>query len=154
MVKKESEYSKKLRDPRWQKKRLKILERDTFACQQCFDNESTLHIHHRRYLKGKDPWDYPEYLFITLCENCHYTEKEQWNKCERILTDILKERFLAQDLYSLASGFHNVKMPYPSNVFADILQWFLESDEKVKEICDLYFKDLSKILKEKKNAKN
>jgi hypothetical protein len=30
----ESEYSKKLKHPRWQKKRLEILDRDKFTCQQ------------------------------------------------------------------------------------------------------------------------
>ena len=37
-----SEYSQKLKDPRWQKKRLQILERDEWNCQICHDNESTL----------------------------------------------------------------------------------------------------------------
>lgn len=31
-------YSQKLRDPRWQKKRLEILERDSFTCQHCHDH--------------------------------------------------------------------------------------------------------------------
>lgn len=42
-------YIEKLRDPRWQKKRLQILERDGFACQSCYDTETTLHVHHCTY---------------------------------------------------------------------------------------------------------
>ena len=37
----------KYKDPRWQKKRLKILERDKWACQLCDGKEKTLHIHHK-----------------------------------------------------------------------------------------------------------
>lgn len=67
-------YFKKLLDPRWQKKRLEILNRDNFTCQQCNSVEKTLHIHHLRY--GKDPWDIDEDFLITLCEDCHDKETE------------------------------------------------------------------------------
>ena len=33
-------YSEKLKDPRWQKKRLEILERDNFRCQYCGDKNA------------------------------------------------------------------------------------------------------------------
>ena len=46
------EYAEKLKDPRWQKKRLEILERDAWVCQKCFDTKSTLHVHHRIYNGG------------------------------------------------------------------------------------------------------
>jgi len=64
-------YSDKLKDPRWQKKRLEILERDHWACVVCGDKEETLHIHHIAYLYGKEPWDIPNGLLITMCECCH-----------------------------------------------------------------------------------
>lgn len=64
-------YSDKLRDPRWQKKRLEILQRDEFCCQECTDDSSTLHVHHTRYVKGRDPWDYGNGFLVTLCESCH-----------------------------------------------------------------------------------
>jgi len=34
---KKSDYSKKLKDPRWQKKRLKIFKSDKFKCKICGD---------------------------------------------------------------------------------------------------------------------
>lgn len=71
-----TEYSEKLRDPRWQKKRLLILERDDWTCQLCLDNKSTLHVHHRWYLSGREPWDYPDAGLVTLCETCHETETQ------------------------------------------------------------------------------
>ncbi len=39
-------YSEKLKDPRWQKKRLEIFQRDEFHCQQCGDGENTLCVHY------------------------------------------------------------------------------------------------------------
>ena len=63
-------YAEKLKDPRWQKKRLEILNRDSFTCLCCGSTKKTLHIHHRYYLKV-DPWDYPNDALDTLCESCH-----------------------------------------------------------------------------------
>lgn len=68
-------YSNKLKDPRWQKKRLEILQRDEFKCRSCKDKDSTLHVHHVKYDSGCDPWDYDNDDLITLCESCH----EMWH---------------------------------------------------------------------------
>lgn len=62
-------YAKKLLDPRWQKKRLQILERDMWSCRLCGDSISTLHVHHKKY-KG-DPWDVNNDDLITYCKYCH-----------------------------------------------------------------------------------
>lgn len=64
-------YSEKLKDPLWQKKRLSVLSRDKFTCKLCGDKETTLHIHHKAYEYGKEPWDYDMDNFQTLCEPCH-----------------------------------------------------------------------------------
>jgi len=64
-------YSEKLKDPRWQKRRLEILERDKFTCQECSATVKELHVHHRAYLRKTDPWDYPDSSLTTLCVDCH-----------------------------------------------------------------------------------
>lgn len=64
-------YSEKLKDPRWQKKRLEIMQRDNFQCQACCDDKETLHVHHSYYEKGKEPWEYPDDSMRCLCEVCH-----------------------------------------------------------------------------------
>jgi 5-methylcytosine-specific restriction endonuclease McrA len=64
-------YAEKLKDPRWQKMRLQILERDNWMCQHCFATEKTLHVHHLAYAKGREPWDYPKGHLLTLCSDCH-----------------------------------------------------------------------------------
>ena len=65
-------YQQKLLDPRWQKFRLKILERDGFKCVHCGDDKQTLHAHHTYYEQGGvDPWEYEDTFIITLCSTCH-----------------------------------------------------------------------------------
>lgn len=64
-------YAEKLLDPRWQQKRLRILERDKWTCQLCQDKDTTLHIHHHFYLKDYEPWDYKDEDLITYCSHCH-----------------------------------------------------------------------------------
>jgi hypothetical protein len=64
-------YSQKLRDPRWQKKRLEVLQSAKWQCEICSDDESTLHIHHKEYFAGRDVWDYERNQLACLCSNCH-----------------------------------------------------------------------------------
>jgi hypothetical protein len=56
-------------DPRWQRLRLEIMQRDGFACVACGDAESTLHVHHKQY--HGELWDTPPADLQTLCESCH-----------------------------------------------------------------------------------
>lgn len=66
-----STYSELLKDPRWQKKRLEILQLDHWQCRKCNDKNNTLHVHHLYYIKGNNPWEYENDALITLCEDCH-----------------------------------------------------------------------------------
>ena len=69
-------YGALLFDPKWRHRRTEILLRDAEACTICKSTD-TLQIHHRQYQfvvrqnKFKLPWEYPDYLLITLCESCH-----------------------------------------------------------------------------------
>jgi len=76
-----SSYSSKLRYPRWQKKRLEILEAAGWKCQRCKCETKELQCHHLIYRKGVNPWDYFEGEIVALCNDCH-----------KIVTD-LKSRF-------------------------------------------------------------
>jgi hypothetical protein len=67
-------YFDLLKDPRWQKKRLEIFQRDEFMCQECFSPDKTLHVHHIKYV-GKFPWDTPDLYLVTLCDKCHADEE-------------------------------------------------------------------------------
>ena len=68
-------YKKLLRDPRWQKKRLKVFERAGWCCERCGDEKEELHVHHTFY-DGRKPWKYPKSSLECLCKTCHEIEHE------------------------------------------------------------------------------
>jgi hypothetical protein len=47
------------------------MQAHNFSCEICGDKESTLHIHHKQYLKGYEPWDYKIDQLSCVCETCH-----------------------------------------------------------------------------------
>jgi hypothetical protein len=65
----QKEYNQKLLDPRWKIKRDYIRQRDNFTCTKCGDRSKRQHVHHKKY-EG-DPWNCPNELLTTLCEDCH-----------------------------------------------------------------------------------
>jgi 5-methylcytosine-specific restriction endonuclease McrA len=83
---KKNDFFDQYKDPKWQKKRLEIMSRDNFQCQNCYDDSNTLNVHHRYYIQNTKPWEYPEELLITLCEECHKSEEE----CKSIQSDFTK----------------------------------------------------------------
>lgn len=91
-------YAEKLKDPRWQKKRLEVFNRDGFKCCHCYADDKTLHVHHLIYLPGKEPWDYDMDCFLTLCYECHeYLESRQADQCDDLLRHFklrLKDTFI------------------------------------------------------------
>jgi len=137
-------YSEKLKDPRWQKKRLKILEWDEWACQVCFDSENTLTVHHLRYLPGVEPWDHPDDLLLTLCEDCHGYERDTRGSVESDLLEIMKaNKFMSQDLRILCQAFMWEKEPHVPSVTACAIRWALQDNKVISEIIDRYLNSLT-----------
>ena len=65
-----------LSHPDWQKKRLEVMQRDSFTCRDCNSKDKELHVHHLYYVQGKKPQDYPLSAYKTLCFQCHELEEE------------------------------------------------------------------------------
>ena len=110
-------YSEKLKDPRWQKKRLEVLERDGWKCRYCHASDKPLHVHHLIYLKNKDPWEIKSGFLITFCDECHKPESEDgyWTSHEMVIDDIgeflselWKTGYDSSDLASLGVQFRNI----------------------------------------------
>jgi 5-methylcytosine-specific restriction endonuclease McrA len=87
-------YSLKLKDPRWQRKRLEILQRDNFQCTCCGDTESEIHVHHSYYEFGKEIWEYDNETLYTLCSDCHYSH----TLCQRAIKEEIR-KFHYDSLY-------------------------------------------------------
>lgn len=95
-------YVEKLKDPRWQKKRLEILNRDEWKCRVCGDKTSTLHVHHLDYKNGKEPWDYNNDTFIAICEDCHESEHRTRKEYEQSLLSLFRSKgFMADDVFTI-----------------------------------------------------
>jgi len=68
---KEKSYSELLHDPRWQKKRLEVLEAADWKCQDCGTSTEELCIHHTFYRRNWLPWAYRPDVLRCLCRFCH-----------------------------------------------------------------------------------
>lgn len=94
-MKNNTTYSEKLRHPKWQKKRLEILQRDSFTCQMCSDTETELHIHHLEY--NGEPHEIKNDKLLTVCKHCHF-----------ILEDAKKQNIKVIRIES--GGFYKIAM--------------------------------------------
>lgn len=124
---KRSAYMEKLRDPRWQKMRLEIMQRDDWECKRCKNREQTLNVHHRWYESGKEPWDYPADALVTLCEDCHLDETELRQITEQRLIQVFKKVLFRVDLMALACGFEEL----PPVLASELCRGMLGHEERV-----------------------
>jgi 5-methylcytosine-specific restriction endonuclease McrA len=95
-------YSDKLQLPSWQKRRLEVMQRDSWSCRSCGETKIQLQVHHVDYIPGIDPADYPDDMLVTLCQVCHDKERGR-DKLETHLATTLKMKgFLLSDLLALS----------------------------------------------------
>ncbi len=82
-------YSEKLKDQRWQKRRLELLEAAGWKCtrKECENpkEKPELHVHHKVYLRGLDPWDYEDWALQVVCNECHAAVQEQMESAHVVL---------------------------------------------------------------------
>ena len=113
-------YSEKLKDPRWQKRRLEIFNRDNWTCVSCNRKDLSLHVHHIKYIPGLEPWDYCPSHLVTYCEFCHNTEHligDQINDC---LMEVIKlNKLYVKPVSQLCTLIEK----HPA--FQENLKWFL-----------------------------
>lgn len=66
-------YNESLSSKKWQKRRLRILNRDGNKCTACGSTERLV-VHHQYYWSNKiaAAYEYPDSCLITLCNSCHY----------------------------------------------------------------------------------
>ena len=116
-------YRQKLLDPRWQRKRLETLQKAEFRCEACGDAESTLHAHHKRYIKGRDPWEYEERDLVALCENCHSGAHADRSTLERVLSAVDPMVFSDGQLAALLAGYLTAASPFNVDLDDDGVQF-------------------------------
>lgn len=126
-------YQYQLKHPKWQKKRLEILNRDNFTCQKCGDLETTLHIHHLKYPENGNAWDIGNEHLITLCSHCH--------KIVEILKGFNFDRITLSKITLENNRF--ILLNHITRGNKNLIIWAFENDNIVYN-CDLYREDLEK----------
>lgn len=125
-----SKYSEKLRDPRWQQMRLRVFERDGWRCLRCLKKEETLMVHHRRYERGKEPWEYDLADLATLCESCHWEEHHDRQGCEAFFLSAAKRKgILGAMLADFAVSIEQADFGADHEIAFRALGWALENAE-------------------------
>ena len=121
-MEKQKSWAELCLDPRWQRKRLEVLERDGWKCRSCGSSTVTLHVHHSWYgyiydetshrSRRRFPWEYENYQLASLCEACHAWEHESLAHVQQDLVDMFgMAGFLAEDLSEL---FHLLRSSWAS----------------------------------------
>jgi hypothetical protein len=121
MLKERKSYSEKLRDPRWQQKRLEILNRDNWTCRFCGDGKTELHIHHVKY--SGEPWEGEDKDKITACKHCHRILedlKEEIKTCGYSVKKVIKRPFQNRPGYHSAVALITIDNDIKSTIFFDL----------------------------------
>lgn len=136
-------YSEKLRDPRWQRKRLEIMQRDNFTCRHCGDSQSTLNVHHLEY--NGEPWEVQNDLLITLCEVCHECEHAYRKKAESsLLSEFRKKGFNSSHLYDLSYGVYRMEVQDNHALIAEAIRDLLSNRERLDALLEWHSKEKSR----------
>ncbi len=141
-------YSEKLKDPRWQRKRLEILSRDNWKCTKCGDDKSTLHVHHEKY-KG-EPWEIDNSKLKTVCHVCHTKEHApilKINSSFQIgnVIEVSKYWGLEQNKFTITENPNYIKLMKAKSV---------RSIKQERLRIELHYENIIDILKDIKRIEN
>jgi hypothetical protein len=117
-------YFELLKSPLWQKKRLENLELADWECTNCGNKDNQLQVHHKQYIKGRNPWEYENEQLEVLCNKCHgdmhemldaiktiisYSDiYEIFNLLKGYVSDNINAKYDLQNNNSLMSDFSNI----------------------------------------------
>lgn len=148
-------YAQKLKDPRWQKKRLQIMERDNWSCRSCHTDKATLHVHHKYYAFGREPWDYHDDILITLCDRCHEAEeafKDSIYDMPRVLLCAGFDNSQLQQTTAFLNGLTGKLLPAD---IIDVLARMVISEEFFQDVQNAMAKEKERIIeKETSNTEH
>ena len=96
-------FKDQYKHPNWQRVRLEALEAANFTCQRCGSSEEQLHVHHKRYIKGRMIWEYSGVELEALCEPCHAESHRDKELLQALIARLPSDAIT--DIYSLLSGY-------------------------------------------------
>lgn len=119
------DYKEQVNDPRWVERSREIMKRDNFTCQLCGKSNTKLNVHHIKYIKGKDYWDYPEELLMTVCEVCHQKIHGKYNFKKTLTKNNTRNRDKSKNVIfkSLFTKDKFYGLSYNTQVVLSLLIW-------------------------------
>lgn len=149
-------YWEKLKDPRWQKRRLEIMKRDEFTCQDCHNKEYTLNVHHKWYEKNQEPWDADDQQLITVCEVCHNLRKEDASRLRDEIRKLYTRGYTECQVRRVLSTFGSLEKENSDTIEENIsvLFWLFFIDPITREIRWNTLRSMYDIHKEARARKN
>jgi hypothetical protein len=140
-------YGEQLKHPNWQRKRLEVLNRAEFKCERCFGGEETLHVHHKRYVKGRQAWEYDAQELLALCASCHECVHEEQERLGDLFARLPADGpFSAPEAAAIIAGWAYGRVddaiteafagdPWGFNL--GMLAQVADKHMRIMEICDL-----------------
>jgi len=65
-------YKDDLKTAHWQKRRLEVLEKANWLCEDCgAGGDTQLQVHHTVYIQGRRAWEYGDEFLMSVCDTCH-----------------------------------------------------------------------------------
>lgn len=108
-------YADLLKMPEWRDRRSdyvgRLSEKPSWPgceyCENCYEILGSHHLHHRRYISGRLPWEYEDTDLMLLCEVCHKH---------------------VHDVAKFAQEFILASMPHVANEFEMFLTALMDSE--------------------------
>ena len=138
-------YSKQLEHPQWQLKRLEIIKERGAKCEKCGASDKMLHVHHKEYLSGHAPWEYPNDNFECLCVTCH--------KAQTFVDEAIKSypngEYIGPILYALVRK----KLMFYKTGWGTIISFGDQKglDDVIRSIKPLIIKEIDELASRKEN---
>lgn len=107
----------------WEKKKLRIKERDDWRCVLCADTETGLEVHHTVYDEFEGvPWNVPDDTLFTLCKHCHKKAEKQGGWLTHVLNMVM-----FPDREEPWKGFHNRGFGPPNHAYEYLGEWMAKN---------------------------
>lgn len=166
-----NDYSQRLKDPRWQRKRLEVMERDNWTCRDTYVKDKPLNVHHCWYAKG-GPWETPNEYLLTLTEEAHRERQELESRAKKALgrhfanmqlcelQDIVKSLENSEHIWIACSpydvkdfidtlhhlGYIDHKSPGVFEMISELFEFYItyqgeDSIEALSKICQYWHRD-------------
>lgn len=118
------------------------MARDMFTCYHCNSETNTLNVHHRYYIYGNDPWDYPDDALVTLCAGCHGEEENERKLLKEALVKLNRviqaKEIFAYQVEELAEALRNCHYEGRYEPGIDTINNFLTDVEEIERLEEKY----------------